>query len=271
MAAEGPDIVDLENDVEVIEDLFMDVRLLANHAEPGQGFPIEFQWYAEDTPETDMGVRLRWRLQQTGEVLGEQILRLSPGQPTSRWPDDERLRNLAEVRPPLDLPAASYWLEIGMTDPASLAVRKPFQVTGSSRIFAPPPFQTPIGAHFGERLLLHGVIEPLQIAPRAGEQVAFTLVWQAISRMGADYTTTVQWLDSEGKLVSQADLPLPRGSSNWLRDQVELQTVFVDAPPLPGDYRLVAAVYDAASPDFTRLLTPEGSDLVDLGIVTVQP
>jgi hypothetical protein len=64
---------------------------------------------------------------------------------------------------------------------------------------------------------------------------------------------------------------LPGGSSNWLANQVELQTIFITVPELPGDYRLVAAVYDANATDFPRLLTPDGSDLVDLGVVTVQP
>jgi hypothetical protein len=34
---------------------------------------------------------------------------------------------------------------------------------------------------------------------------------------------------------------------------------------------LVAAVYDANDADFPRLRTAEGRDLIELGVVTVQP
>jgi hypothetical protein len=257
--------------VQLIPDLFMQVGLLANQTEPGQAFAAQFNWYVEDRLESDVDLRLQWRLQRTGELLGEQRVRISPGLPTTRWRDDELLHNLVEIRTPLDLPAGIYWLEIGFTTPESQFLRLPFRVTGSSRLFDPPAYQTPIDELLGDTLHLLGIIEPLQISPRANQQVALTLVWQAVERMRTDYTASIQWLDSDGKLAAQADLPLPGGSSNWLPGQVELQTIFVTSPEMPGDYRLVAAVYDAEAADFPRLLTPDGRDLIDLGMVTVQP
>jgi mannosyltransferase len=272
IAVKGPDIDPVaENFVELMPNLFMQVQLLADQVEPGQAFPAQFQWYAERDLKQDVDLSFRWRLQSTGEIQGDRTLRISPGLPTTQWPDDELFHNLIQVRAPLDLPAGDYWLEIGVTAPESLFVRLPFVVTNSSRIFNPPGYQTPIDQIFGSGLHLLGIIEPLQSRPRANQQVAMTLVWQAMERLRTDYTTSVQWLDSDGKLAAQADLPLPGGSSNWLPDQVELQTIFITVPELPGDYRLVAAVYDANAADFPRLLTPAGSDLVDLGVVTVQP
>ena len=272
IAVTGPDIDPVaENFIELIPNMFMQVALLANQAEPGQAFSAQFEWYAERDLKEDVDLRFRWRLQSTGEVLGERIVRISPGLPTTQWPDDELFHNLIQVRTPLALPAGIYWLEIGATSPQSVAVRLPFRVTNSSRLFNPPAYQTPLDETFGEGLHLLGIIEPLQSNPRANQQVAMTLVWQATERIRTDYTTSVQWLDAEGKLAAQADLPLPGGSSNWLPNQVELQTIFITVPELPGDYRLVAAVYDANDADFPRLLTPDGRDLVDLGVVTVQP
>jgi len=52
---------------------------------------------------------------------------------------------------------------------------------------------------------------------------------------------------------------------------VELQTVFTAAPSQPGDYRLILAVYNANEPELPRLLTADGRDLIELGVVTVQP
>jgi mannosyltransferase len=272
VAIEGPDINPIaENYVELIKDMFMKVELVANQVEPGQAFAAQFNWYAERDLPQDVDLHFRWRLQSTGEVLAELTQPISPGLPTTQWPDDELFHSLVQVRTPLHLPAGIYWLEVGVTAPESLFVRLPFRVTTSSRIFSPPAYQTPINEVFGSGLHLLGIIEPLQVNPSANQQVAMTLVWQAKEDLPADYTTSVQWLDAEGKLATQADLPLPGGSSNWLINQVELQTIFVTAPAEPGNYRLVAAVYDGNAADFPRLRTPDGRDLVDLGVVTVQP
>jgi hypothetical protein len=272
IAVEGPDIDPVaENYVELIPNMFMQVGLLTHQVEPGQAFAADFNWYAERDLTEDVDLRVRWRLQSTGELLGERTVRISPGLATTHWPDDELFHNLIQVRTPLDLPAGNYWLEIGVTSPQSHYVRLPLRITNSSRIFNPPAYQTPVDESFGSGLHLLGIIEPLHSNPRASQQVAFTLVWQAQERLPKDYTASVQWLDAEGKLAAQADLPLPGGSSNWLINQVELQTIFTTVPDLPGDYRLVAAVYDANTADFPRLRTPDGRDLVEIGIVTVQP
>lgn len=271
VAAEGPDQMDPLAFVQLIPNLYVQMNVMADRSEPGLDFPIEFHWYAEEPIEVDADLRFRWRLQQTGELLGEQTVRLSPGFPTSHWDDDELFRNVVQLRPQLNLPPGIYWLEIGLNQADSLFVRVPFQITGSSRLFDPPFYNTPVDALFGDRLRLLGIIEPLQIDLRANKQFAITLVWQAAQQMGADYTASVQLLDADGKLAAQADLSLPGGSSNWLRGQVERQPFFITAPQLPGDYRLAAAVYDANSADFPRLLTAEGRDLINLGIVTVQP
>lgn len=271
VAANGPDIMDPLTYVPLLPDLFVQATVLADRAEPGLAFPIEFYWYPEDRLEVDVDLRFRWRLQRTGEVLGEQAARISPGYPSSQWNDDEQYRSLMQLRPPLDLPPGNYWLEIGLNRPESLFVRVPFEITASSRLYEAPYYNTPVDELFGDRLKLLGIIEPLDIVNRTNEQLALTLVWQAEAEMQADYSASIQWLDAEGKLAAQADLPLPGGSSNWLPGQVELQTVFVNSPASPGDYRLAAAVYDANSADFPRLLTADGRDLIDIGVVTVQP
>lgn len=268
---EGPDALNTVTYAEIIPDLFLELLLSAEQAEPGQAVAIELHWYAEEEPQDAYDLQLRWRTRRTDEIVGRQVLRLSPRLPTDRWPDDEVLRSLLEIRPPLDLPADDYWLEVGVTAPNSSFVRVPFRVLGSSRIFVPPPVNTPLDVNFADQLHLLGIIEPLQPQVQTQGQVALTLVWQALARMPADYSATVQWLSEDGRVAAQADLALPGGSSNWLPDQVELQTVIINAPDEAGTYRLVAAVYNAGEPGLPRLTTADGRDLIDLGTVTVQP
>jgi hypothetical protein len=271
VATKGPDMMDPVTFAQIIPDLFMQLSLSTEQAEPGQAFAAELNWYAEEKPPSDYDLRLRWRLRATDELVGEQTLRLTPELPTSQWPDDELLRIVFQLRPPLDLAADDFWLEVGLSAAQSSFVRVPFRVLGSSRIFAPPPYGTDVDVTFGDALHLRGIIEPVLPVLTAGEQVVMTLVWQALDRLPADYTATVQWLGEDAKPAAQADLPLPGGSSNWLPEQVELQTVITSAPSRPGFYRLVVAVYDANKPDLPRLLADEGQDLIDLGAVIVEP
>lgn len=271
VAVKGPDEMNEVTFAEIIPDLFVELSLSTEQSEQGQPFAAQLHWYAEEKPPADYDLRLRWRLRATDEIAAEQTIRLTPGLPTSRWPDDELLRTLHVLRPPLNLPADDYWLEVGLTAPNSEFVRVPFRVQGSSRIFDAPAFVTPLDTVFGGILHLLGIIEPVQTTLPAGEQVVLTLVWQALDSLPVDYTATVQWLSDDAKPATQADVLLPGGSANWLVHQVELQTVIMTAPSAPGNYRLVIAVYDANQPDFPRLLTAAGSDLVDLGIVTIEP
>lgn len=270
-ATRGPDEMDEVTFAEVLPDLFVELQLSTEQAEPGQAFAAELYWYAEETPASDFDLRLRWRLRATDEVVGEQTVRLSPDLPTSRWPDDELMHTLYSLRPPLYLPADDYWLEIGPSAPGSKFVRVPFRILGSSRLFVAPSYTTPVDARFGDTLHLLGIIEPVQTTLRPNDQVVMTLVWQTLESPPVDYTATLQWLGADAKPAAQADLLLPGGSANWVPGQVELQTVITNAPSQPGNYRLVVAVYDANQPDFPRLLTADGSDLVDLGMVTIEP
>jgi 4-amino-4-deoxy-L-arabinose transferase-like glycosyltransferase len=267
----GPDEMDPVTFAQLIPDLFAELSLATEQAEPGQAFAAELHWYAEEKPPADYDLLLRWRLRAGEEIFGRQIIPLTPALPTSQWPDDELLRTLHQLRPPLDLPAGDYWLEVGLTAPDSGFVRVPFRVLGSSRIFSPPTYRTPIDQVFGPTLHLLGVMEPVQTTIKSGSQTVLTLVWQALDKPDADYTATVQWLGEDSKPVAQVDLPLPGGSSNWLPEQVELQTAITAAPSTPGDYRLVLAVYDANQPNLPRVLTAQGADHFELGRITVEP
>ena len=62
----------------------------------------------------------------------------------------------------------------------------------------------------------------------------------------------------------EADALLPGPSATWLPGQVVTQSVTVPLPPLPGDYRLVAVLYNAADPAFPRLPLAGGGEWVQL-------
>ena len=271
IATPGQDTLDRRTYVPILPGLHLELNLDATQAEPGQAFAVSFTWYVSVPQSETADLDIRWRDPSSGELVGRQIIRLGRAFPLDRWPERQALRDIIELRPPLNLPPDDTWLEIGLTHPDSAFVRIPFRVLGSSRMFIPPPYQTPVDLVLSDQLHLRGIIEPRQTTVGAGSQVVFTLVWQAIGQPIGDYTTAVQWLGADGRPAAQADLLLPGGSSNWIDGQVELQTVIMNAPAEPGAYRLIVAAYDAAEPGLPRLFTPDGHDLVDLGIVTVEP
>ena len=264
----GPDIVNKVTFAELIPDLFIELILAAEQAEPGELVPAELHWYAEEKPPGDYDLLIRWRLRSTDEIVQEERFALAD-LPTSQWPDDELMRTHHALRPPLRIAGGDYWLEIGLTAPDSAFVRVPFRVLRSTRIFQPPPVTTQVKETFGESLELLGIMEPVRPEMQPGEQVALTFVWRATDRIPGDYSATIQWLDQEGKPAVQSDIPLPGGSAQWLPGQVELQSFFTAAPTEPGEYRLVTAVYDANQPGLPRLRTGAGLDLLTLEQITV--
>ncbi len=267
-ATKGPDLSNKITSAQLIPDLFAELSLAAEQAEPGQTVQTQLVWYAEEKPPGDYELLVRWRLRSSDEIVQQETISLST-LPTSQWPDDERMRTLHALRPPLRIAPGDYWLEIGLTAPDSGFIRVPFRVLRSTRIFQSPPVRTEVDLSFGDSLQLLGIMEPLRDAMRPQEQVALTFVWKAVDAIPADYSVTLQWLDEEGRPAQQTDLALPGGSSNWLPGQVELQTFFASAPQQPGVYRLVTAVYDANQPDLPRLRTARGQDLLELGQVTI--
>src|SRR5690606_13105007 len=52
-ATRGPDEMDEVTFAEVLPDLFVELQLSTEQAEPGQAFAAELYWYAEETPASD--------------------------------------------------------------------------------------------------------------------------------------------------------------------------------------------------------------------------
>ncbi len=109
----------------------------------------------------------------------------------------------------------------------------------------PRPFDQPVGAQFGEALLLRGVS-----VARAPGQLIVTPAWDVRARPAADYVVFVHLLDSAGQTLARVDIPPGGGAgqptSAWQPGQqiaVPLPLALPDMPP--GDYRVTLGLYDA--------------------------
>ncbi len=97
------------------------------------------------------------------------------------------------------------------------------------------------------------------------------LNWQAERTPDADYTVFVQLLDERDQVIAQHDAPPVSGdrpTSGWQPgEQVsDKHGLLVPAGTAPGDYRLIAGMYD---PQSGKRLPVDGGDTINLGVVRV--
>lgn len=207
-----------------------------------QGPLMETVWY----PPT------QWQL---GEIIQTTTLRWPLG---PSWNLAVAVRDSRDERLPFTLQssdAAPYAPRAEQRLLTLLRVRDGRVLDGSLRRFALPASFAPIGATLGDGLRLVGVANPRQA--RAGETLTLTLGWQAgDAPPPADYTAFVQLLSPAG-LITQSDAfptvwlegePTPRPTTGWAAHEVILDQHTLTLPPdlPPGDYRLIAGLYDLA-------------------------
>lgn len=249
---------------EINQGLFADVRLTRAEAEPGQPVRLELRWYAERESRVRF-LRVNWderarAIQYTGERLPLNLA----------LAEQQSVRTVHITRPPGDLPPGEYWLEIATDVMPAQPLLLPFTVKPSTRVFEPPPVALETNAVFGQEIRLVGLQNALPGELPARGELPLTLVWQAVASPQADYSVTVQLLDNAGRPVSQQDLPLPDGASNWMAGQVETQDVVLSVPDKPGTYRLIIAIYDATAVGLPRLPLQDGRDALDVGPAPVR-
>jgi len=110
-----------------------------------------------------------------------------------------------------------------------------------------------------------------QLSP--GTDVSLTLYWQAEGEMELNYTVFVQLLSDDWQVVAQEDTQPQAGAApttTWLPGEIvtDPHTLSLSSDVLPGDYRLIAGMYDPITG--RRMSVSTGGDFVGLGTVTVQ-
>jgi hypothetical protein len=110
---------------------------------------------------------------------------------------------------------------------------------------------------------------------RPGEAIPLRLYWRAASLLDQDYTVFIHLLDSDGKLIAQADSQPRSGdypTSAWAAGDVipDDHTLNLPAHLAPGDYVIRIGLYLA--PNGPRLpLKPLAGDAFTLGVLQVMP
>ncbi|MBN1935256.1 MAG: hypothetical protein JW934_11350, partial [Anaerolineae bacterium] len=218
-------------------------------------------WYARSRP-TIRTYTLQLE-SLVGDYVWQKTLPLSARYGVEAWPAGELVRAPVEVLLPAHLPAGDYrWsmvvgqLEIPL---GGLTVSTPQRQTQ----FPPDIVRV--------RQTLDGFAELVgyQVGDlRPGQPLSLTLYWRARAETTTSYKVFVHLLDAQGRPLAQSDaVPArwTRPTTGWLPPEAiaDAHTLSIPAGLAPGQYRLVAGLYDPVSG--RRASTPEGVEQVGLG------
>lgn len=192
---------------------------------------------------------------QTAELAAAGVRRiLLPVQPAPNW-DDQEIATAALTRGPYDLVAEQV---VGVW-PLRIFAGQPRLSVDEVRADA-----------FENGLRLDGVsnLESATLTP--GGLLAPTLFATVpVAEDVAALKLTVQLLDGAGQLVTQQDLPLAAWRTGAGNGRVRTYGLPLPLELAPGDYRLIAAVYDGAAAGAPRIRTDTGADSVELAVLQV--
>jgi len=189
---------------------------------------------------------------EAGDVLRDQYLLLVPAD----VPDGEMRLTIGiyrtEDRQRLSVKRGLFGMLAGQADSIGLGM---VRVAGREHSYSLPPMQHVVNAEFGDGAQLLGFDmatggNAWPIGP--GTNLSLTLYWQGRVPMSTSYTVFVQLLDANNRLGGQHDALPGNGllpTTSWLKDEVltDQHQIAVRPDALPGQYRLVVGLYDAAS------------------------
>lgn len=138
-----------------------------------------------------------------------------------------------------------------------------YTVHDPPRTFEKPQFEQPIGANYDGV----GVLEGVTLA-QDNQQLRVSLIWKATATPTTAYTVFVQLVGDDGQVIAQSDrMPVEdtRPTTGWVEGEYLIDTHLLNIPEeIPPGTQLIAGLYDAAQPNFPRLLTTEGQDFVKI-------
>lgn len=163
-------------------------------------------------------------------------------------------------------PPGRYWLAIAVYDPATERRLPLTDEVGISDTYLVGPLKIPLPApdealwqhalkpdiRFGDVAKLVGFVTDTWTG-RSGEELKFTLIWQALSASSIDYTVFAHLLDAQGKLVAGSDSqPVANTypTTIWSPDELitdvrTIQLVNHTGHGLPmGEYHLAIGLYN---------------------------
>ncbi len=190
--------------------------------------------------------------------------------PPQAWRPGDRWRGETVVRLPGALESGDY--QLGVSYAGCTAMKTlPLTVVAPERMWALPEDYTQTDVALGGVIRLAGVALETETAS-PGEAVTLRLAWQALAEMETSYRVFVHLTGPEGQMLAQSDgepAAWTRPTPGWAVGEVVVdeRTLSILPDAAPGEYTLRVGLYVVDGP---RLLTAEGVDAVEIGVVSVR-
>jgi hypothetical protein len=251
---------------------------------PGQVLALTLYWRA--------GESLADASQVAVDLVGEggvvALWRGDPAQgryPFQVWEAGEFVRDRYALPVPIDVAAGTWQLRLSLEDSAGRPLLTPegnaslslgqIRIQVTDRVWAPPPYDHPVGARLGDRVELVGYdLEGTEAGP--GGMLHLTLIWRCLEPVEANYTVFTHLLDAGGQVRGQRDNPPVHGTyatTLWVPGEIVVDEygIPVDADAPPGSYVIEVGMYDPETMARLPVSDPGGTfgDRVLLGRVTV--
>lgn len=221
-------------------------------AQAGEPFDLHLFWATKDA--TDAAV-VRLSVEDASGVVVARVEEspLAGAYPFARWSAGDAFHDVHRVLLPARTAAGPSRLTITLLGADGTALGDSLGVSGPeirtrARRFEAPAGLKPLGAEIGDLASLLGYTAPEQLS--AGSWPV-TLAWRVVGETERSFAATLQLLDVNGRLVAQHDGPPAEGvapTTSWLAGEVVVDQRVLTLPVLaPGEYTLIAALYDPAT------------------------
>lgn len=210
----------------------------------GETIPLNLWWHAtEDQPNLIIRLELI-RQNNTGLALMD-TRPVRESYPFPDWETHSFVIDTVNPTIPVSFPAGTYTLLLRLIDNnESVATSNLGLITinETTRLFDPPPFNTPYPATFGRDISLLGYE---LISNEQGHTL--TLIWQALSQPTEDYTVFVHLLHPDGTCCYWQDDAMPQQNtyptSRWIENEIIVDIYHI--PPLTdsGNFPLEIGLY----------------------------
>ncbi len=279
-----PDPADIEMQTRLDADLgpvnLLGANLDRTEAAPGDPMLITVFWQAASRQPSAAGglaVHLALVDETRSEAAAWDLPPVREDWPTTEWQAGDLWRGQHLLRLPGALESGDYTWKLQIVESGNQRIGEAvalgkLRVNAPERTWEAPPLQIITAAELGDRADLLGANVTPSTSLHAPATLTVTLAWQARAEMETSYSVFLHLLRPDGSLLTQSDgepVSWTRPTTGWAPGEIllDVRTLDLPADAPPGDYTLVAGLYDPNSN--TRLTLPDGTDAVFITAVTV--
>jgi 4-amino-4-deoxy-L-arabinose transferase-like glycosyltransferase len=250
---------------EILPGIFAAVPSLPGQIAQGERLRFTVNWLATRPANHDKPIQL-----VTERTDGTRRSVLWSGQPVHDtypirdWTPTQQIIDRYDVQIPPDFAPGDYRLSLITEGGLRPVFSTPIKVNAVTRNFTLPTLAQKADLRFGRAITLAGYE-----VQKTGDKVTVKLAWQARATPDRDYTVFVHLARHDGAIFSQEDRSPSRPTSQWVENEVVVDSYTLAAPP--GEYTITVGLYLQENGLRLPVNDSSGAALGDSVRLTTQP